>query len=105
MQLGIDGSLFGFPYVGLEVLTGNVSKFDVIGGRIYVRPLAFMEESLFGRLQLAATGVFDRDPLLYTGTPYLAQQTRLIYVVGSRYNLASYPKPRIFTYSLWRRGI
>jgi len=93
MQLGIDGSLFGFPYVGLEVLTGNVSKFDVIGGRIYVRPLAFMEESLFGRLQLAATGVLDRDPLLYTGTPYLAQQTKLIYVVGADITLPLIQSP------------
>jgi hypothetical protein len=89
MQLGVDGSLFGVPYVGVEALTGNVTKFDVIGGRVYVKPLAFMEKSLLGRLQLGAIGVYDRAPYLYVddatyGTSYESSQpSEPIYVVGA----------------------
>jgi len=60
MQLGVDGSLFGVPYVGIEALTGNVTKLDVIGGRVYVRPLAFMGKSRLGKLQVGAIGVYAR---------------------------------------------
>jgi len=93
MQLGVDGSLFSFPYIGLELLTGNISKFDVVGGRVYARPLAFMGESLFGKLQLGVTGVFDRDPLLYTGSPYQTLATKPIYVVGSDITLPLVQSP------------
>ncbi|TXT47231.1 MAG: hypothetical protein FD137_1114 [Spirochaetes bacterium] len=65
LQLGVDGAAFRVPYIGMEVLTGNLTKFDVIGGRVYLRPLAFLGKSLLGRLQVGATAVLDQDPLLY----------------------------------------
>jgi len=88
MQLGVDGSLFGVPYVGVEALTGNVTQFDVIGGRVYIKPLAFMEKSLLGRLQLGAIGVYDRDPYLYVDDAmytirYSTQPSEPIYVLGA----------------------
>jgi len=89
MQLGVDGSLFGVPYVGIEALTGNVTKLDVIGGRVYVRPLAFMGKSLLGKLQVSAIGVYDRDPYLYVddatyGTSYTSTlPSEPLYVVGA----------------------
>lgn len=91
MQLGIDGSLFGFPYVGLEALTGNVTKLDVIGGRFYVRPLAFFGKGLLGKLQIGAIAAYDRDPYLYVddatyGTSYESAgspPSEATYVVGA----------------------
>ena len=66
LQAGFDGSLIKVPYFGLDVLTGNLAKLDVIGGRVYLRPLGFMGDSILGRLQLGGTAVMDRDPYLYT---------------------------------------
>ncbi|HEY9054753.1 MAG TPA: hypothetical protein VIO60_08035 [Rectinemataceae bacterium] len=79
LQAGIDGELFNVPYFGLEALTGNLAKLDVVGGRVYLRPLAFLGKSVLGRTQLGATGVVDQDPYLYTapGTG------SLIYVLGA----------------------
>ncbi len=93
MQLGVDGNLFSFPYIGLEALTGNISKLDIIGGRVYIRPLAFMDDSLLGRLQFGAIGVFDRDPLLYTGSPYKTCTSDPIYVVGADITLPLIQSP------------
>jgi hypothetical protein len=92
MQFGVDGGLFGFPYVGIEALTGNVTKLDVIGGRVYFRPLAFMEKSVLGKLQVGAIGVYDRNPYLYIddvtyGTSYESAvplaADRFVYEVGA----------------------
>ncbi len=64
-QLGIDGSLFGFPYAGVELLTGNLARFDVMGGRFYLRPLAGTGIPILKAMQLGVTGVVDIDPYLY----------------------------------------
>jgi len=94
MQVGVDGNLFGFPYVGIEALSGNLAKFDVIGGRVYIRPLAFMNKSLFGRLQVGAIGVYDRDPLMYAddtayGTSFGTSSPT--YVIGADVTLPILP--------------
>jgi hypothetical protein len=81
MQFGIDGSLFNFPYIGMEALTGNLAKLDVMGGRVYVRPLAFLGGSLFGRMQIGGTVVADTNPLLYTSPAGLISEP--IYVLGA----------------------
>ena len=79
LQVGLDGALLKFPYAGFEALTGNLARLDVVGGRIYVRPLAFLGNSLPGRLQAGVTATVDTDPFLYstvgTGDP--------IFVVGA----------------------
>lgn len=84
IQLGLDGSLFNFPYAGIEALTGNVSKFDVIGGRVYLKPLGFAK-GLLGRLQIGAMGVYDKDPLVYLSAADAAAYppTQPIYVIGA----------------------
>lgn len=85
LQVGVDGSLFKFPYVGFEALTGNLSKLDVIGGRVYVRPLAFLDSSILGRIQVGATAAFDQNPLLYIPDSDIASYPpkKLIYVAGA----------------------
>jgi hypothetical protein len=80
LQAGLDGALFGVPYIGAEALTGNLAKLDVIGGRVFLRPLAFLGSSIFGKLQIGATAVVDMDPYLYTATPGAGE---MIYVYGA----------------------
>lgn len=81
-QAGIDGSAFGFPYAGVEMLAGNLSRFDVLGGRIYLRPLAGIKAPLFPRLQIGATLATDRNPYLY-GSPDGAPEEKPVTVVGA----------------------
>jgi len=65
LDFGVDGSLFGFPYVGFEALTGNLARLDVVGARLFVRPLAGTELPLLKNLQAGLSAAFDADPLLY----------------------------------------
>lgn len=85
LQTGLDGALFKFPYAGFEALTGNLARFDVVGGRIYVRPLAFTQVPILKSMQVGLTGVVDRDPLLYVPSADLVNYpaTELIYVLGA----------------------
>ncbi|MDX9898942.1 MAG: hypothetical protein RBT62_08480 [Spirochaetia bacterium] len=66
LDIGLDGVLFDFPYVGMEVLTGNLAKFDVSGGRIFARPLIATELAILENLQIGTSLAFDR------GVPGLA---------------------------------
>jgi hypothetical protein len=68
LDLGVDGSLVKFPYVGFEALTGNVARFDVVGGRVYVRPLIDTTIPILKSMQVGATLVADTDPGLYDAT-------------------------------------
>jgi len=106
MQVGIDGNLFGFPYVGIEALSGNLAKFDVIGGRVYIRPLAFLGKSLFGRLQVGAIGVYDKDPLIYAddtayGTSFGTSSPT--YVIGADVTLPILQNP-LFSLTTFAEG-
>ncbi|GAB1432666.1 hypothetical protein MASR2M29_12910 [Spirochaetota bacterium] len=60
LNLGIDGALFNFPYVGIEMLTGNLAKLDVFGTRMFVRPLVSTGLAILEDLQFGATLAVDR---------------------------------------------
>jgi hypothetical protein len=80
LALDLDGSLFKFPYVGLETFVGNVARFDVIGSRLYFRPLAFLDTPIIKNLQIGGTFAMDREPGLYpTGSPWLEP----VYLAGA----------------------
>jgi hypothetical protein len=66
LDIGLDGTLFDFPFVGIELLTGNLARFDVLGGRLFVRPLVTTGLPILENLQVGATVAVDRDPGLYT---------------------------------------
>ncbi|NQT60068.1 MAG: hypothetical protein HQ557_13885 [Bacteroidetes bacterium] len=66
--LDVDGRLFNFPYIGFEALTGNLSQFDTIGGRLYVRPLAFVDFPVIKDIQIAGSFAVDSMPGLYDDT-------------------------------------
>lgn len=66
MSLDIDGSLLNFPYVGIESLAANLSHLeDVLGARLYIRPLVETSIPIVKNLQIGATGVVDLDPFYH----------------------------------------
>jgi len=65
LSFGLDGTLFNFPYIGLELLTGNLARFDVLGGRLFIRPLIGTGIPILKNLQIGGTYVMDRLPELY----------------------------------------
>ncbi len=65
LSLGLDGNLFKIPYFGLELVTGNLARFDVLGGRLFVRPLAGTEIPVLNAMQLGGSIVTDTNPTLY----------------------------------------
>lgn len=65
LDVGVDGSLFNFPLLGFELVTGNLARFDVVGGRVFVRPLVGTEIPIVKNLQIGATIVTDTNPDLY----------------------------------------
>jgi hypothetical protein len=69
LSLDLDGALFNFPYVGIETFVGNLSQFDVLGTRLYVRPLTFTEVPIIKGLQVGGTLAMDRKPQLYADPP------------------------------------
>jgi len=60
LNLGLDGELFGFPFVGLEFMTGNLARMDVFGSRLYVRPLVTTGLPILEDLQVGGTFAIDR---------------------------------------------
>lgn len=62
LTFDLDGSFFGFPYVGIETNVANLSHIDVIGSRIYLRPLAWIDNQLLKNLEIGGTAAFDLDP-------------------------------------------
>ncbi len=79
LEVDVDGELIGFPYIGFESFTNDLANFDIIGGRAYIRPLAFVEFPLLHNLQFGGSMIVDRDPDIhaelgdFTATPDMVQ--------------------------------
>ncbi len=65
LAFDLDGALFQFPYLGLETFVGNLARFDVIGARLYARPLAGTQIALLKDLQVGVTFATDTNPGLH----------------------------------------
>lgn len=65
-SVGLDGKLFNFPYVGMEAVIGNLAKFDVMGMRLFVRPLAGTGIPVIQELQVGGSFVTDTDPFAWS---------------------------------------
>jgi hypothetical protein len=68
LDVGVDGAAFNFPFVGIEALTGNLARFDVVGGRVFARPLVGTAIPILKNMQAGFTAVADTDPFLYEET-------------------------------------
>jgi len=64
-MLDFDGALVGFPYLGIESVIGNVAALDVMGARVYTRPLAGLSLPLLPALEIGGTVVTDQDPFYH----------------------------------------
>ena len=62
MSFDLDGMLFGFPYVGLETFAGNLANFDVVGTRLFGRPLVWGDFPIVKNLEVGLTVAADLDP-------------------------------------------
>jgi hypothetical protein len=69
LNFDLDGRLFNFPYVGMQSFIGNLASPDVIGGRLYVRPLAWMSAPILPNLELGYTVVTDINPFYHLEDP------------------------------------
>lgn len=65
MSFDVDGALFDFPFVGIETFVGNLAVFDLIGSRLYVRPLAGTGLPIVRNLQIGGTIATDLKPFHY----------------------------------------
>jgi hypothetical protein len=65
LAFDLDGALFNFPYLGLETFVGDLAEFDVLGARLFVRPLAWLGVQIIKNLQVGATYATDLKPYLY----------------------------------------
>ncbi len=65
LEVDVDGELIGFPYIGFESFTNDLTNFDILGGRAYIRPLAFVEFPMLHNLQFGGSMAVDRDPALH----------------------------------------
>jgi hypothetical protein len=71
LEADMDGSLFDFPLFGFETVIGNLSALDVLGGRLYVRPMVLFDIPILNDLQVGATYVVDRAPFRYVDDAYI----------------------------------
>lgn len=62
LEFDVDGRLFDFPYAGIETVASNVAAADLLGGRLFLRPLADLDMPLLPDLELGSTVVTDRRP-------------------------------------------
>lgn len=62
LNFDLDGSLFNFPYIGMQSFIGNLANIDIIGGRLYGRPLLWLEVPVIKNIELGFTVVGDIDP-------------------------------------------
>ncbi|MBI9103624.1 MAG: hypothetical protein JEY99_14515 [Spirochaetales bacterium] len=62
LTLDMDGKLFGFPYVGFESFVGNLAAPDVMGGRLYGRPMAWSSIPILDMIEVGFTVAGDISP-------------------------------------------
>jgi hypothetical protein len=78
LDLGIDGALFNYPAIGFDAIAGNLARFDVFGGRVFVRPFHGSAAPLRAGLQAGSTLVVDRLPYRYGEAPFLNPETPVV---------------------------
>lgn len=60
-----DRALAGERYFGMETMVSNLAAWDLMAGRLYVRPLAGTALPILPELQLGVTVAADRDPYYF----------------------------------------
>jgi len=63
LNLDIDGSVFNFPLIGFESVVDDILDWDIIGLRVYARPLTSLSIPIINQLEVGASLVTDLDPM------------------------------------------
>jgi hypothetical protein len=66
LQADLDGRLFNAPFFGFESVIGNLAQMDVLGGRVYVRPLVSTDVPVLNNLEVGFTAAVDTNPFFGT---------------------------------------
>ena len=69
LALDASGELIGLPYGGFESFIGNISAFDVLGARVYMKPFGLLApgDAFLKEIQFGLTVAADSNP--YAQTP------------------------------------
>ena len=65
VDLDIDGAVFNVPVAGLETVVGHVPALDVMGARLWARPMYALSMPLLSSLRIGAVAAADFDPFRY----------------------------------------
>ncbi|NCN04342.1 MAG: hypothetical protein GW949_01800 [Spirochaetales bacterium] len=65
LSLDFDAMLFDFPYLGIETFVSNLAAFNLIGARLYTRPLAWTGVPIIETAQFGVTVAADLNPFYY----------------------------------------
>lgn len=84
LAFDLDGALFGFPYLGVETFAGDLAELDVLGARLFVRPLIWLGVPIIRDLQIGATYATDLKPYLYDYPTDLTERSVAVYGVDTR---------------------
>jgi hypothetical protein len=79
LAFDLDGALFTFPYLGVETFVGDLAQLDVLGARLFVRPLIWLGVPIVKDLQVGASFAMDRKPGLYEDPPDPAKDPVAVY--------------------------
>lgn len=69
MDLDLDGAVLNVPVAGLETVVGHVPALDVMGARVWARPLYALSVPLLSSLQIGVSAAADFDPFRYVPDP------------------------------------
>lgn len=76
LSLDFDALLFDFPYFGIETFVSNLAAWDVLGARLYTRPLAWTGIPIIEATQLGGSIVADLNPFYHERLNFLELQTK-----------------------------
>jgi len=84
LVVGVDGSLFQFPYAGAQTFVNNISGFNLIGLRAYAKPFALLtpDVAFLSPFQIGLTGAWDTNPYVYEATVPAGGDSASVGVIG-----------------------
>ena len=70
IRFELDTALFNWPYMGVELMISNISAFDLIALRTYVKPLGGIKSPVFSGLETGITFAVDSNPFYFLDDDY-----------------------------------
>ncbi len=93
LSFDLDGRLFNFPYVGFESVIGNLSLFDVVGVRLFARPLLFLNIPIIKNIEFGTTYATDTDVYAFENEQTGGSEKGSVYAYGMDFRLPILSNP------------